>query len=626
MKILHLFMLTAITVLLFSIFPSIVKTNQEDQMNKKNEAEFVPQWAKEVVWYQIFPDRFRNGDSTNDPTKETLKGSWPHDHTSPWQVHPWASDWYQLQPYESENGKDIWLNIQRRRYGGDIQGIIDKLDYLQELGIGALYLNPLFESPSSHKYDGTMYHHIDPHFGPDPEGDKKLIANEIPDDPSTWVWTKADKLALKLIEEVHKRGMKIIFDGVFNHLGINSPFFQDVVKNQQDSKYKNWFKILSWDNSETGEKFNYQGWYGVRELPELNQDENGIVEGPKEYIFAATKRWMDPYNNGKTESGIDGWRLDVAFCVAHPFWKDWRKLVKLINPEAYLTAEVIEPIDELKPYLLGDEFDAVMNYNFAFTCAEYMIEKKTKINTTEFDKKLKVLRKAFPEGVAYVQQNLFGSHDANRIGSHIVNKNIGGYRDWGKYFPLSKKESNPLYDIRKPNENELRIKKLFVIFQMTYVGAPMVYYGNEAGMWGANDPDCRKPMVWNDMEYDDEEYNPDQSLKTKPDKVFFNKELFEHYKNLIHIRNNSKALQLGDFKAILIDDDNELYGFERNFGDEKIIVVINNNNKDQLIELKEIEVASLYDTLNQIEYKIVNGSVSFTLDKRWGVILKTKKL
>jgi hypothetical protein len=166
-----------------------------------NTKEFVPAWAKEVVWYQIFPERFRNGDSTNDPDINSIKGSWPHDDISPWQVHPWASDWYQLQDYEKINRKDIWFNIQRRRYGGDLQGIIDKLDYLKDLGISAIYLNPIFESPSSHKYDAATYHHIDPFFGPDPYGDKKLIAKENPGNAKTWVWTSADKLFLKLIKE-----------------------------------------------------------------------------------------------------------------------------------------------------------------------------------------------------------------------------------------------------------------------------------------------------------------------------------------------------------------------------------------------------------------------------------------
>ena len=158
-----------------------------------------PEWAKSAIWYQIFPDRFRNGDSTNDPTIKTLEGTWPYEKQTSWEVTPWTSDWYEPQPWEIKNGEDFYYNAQLRRYGGDIQGIIDKLDYLQDLGVNAIYLNPVFESPSAHKYGVKYYHHIDNNFGPDPEGDKKIWAQENPSDPTTWQWTSADQLFLKLI-------------------------------------------------------------------------------------------------------------------------------------------------------------------------------------------------------------------------------------------------------------------------------------------------------------------------------------------------------------------------------------------------------------------------------------------
>ena len=164
------------TINIFSLLILIMVMTNKPLNSQSNSLplieDFIPQWAKEVVWYQIFPERFCNGDTKNDPTIETLYGSWPHDTNSDWQVHPWTSDWYELQPYEKNNGKDIWYNLQRRRYGGDLQGIINKLDYIKELGIGAIYLNPVFEAPSLHKYDGATFHHIDPNFGPDPEGDR----------------------------------------------------------------------------------------------------------------------------------------------------------------------------------------------------------------------------------------------------------------------------------------------------------------------------------------------------------------------------------------------------------------------------------------------------------------------
>ncbi len=603
-------------------FTAISFSLTEEGTMIKDKDEFVPQWAKKVVWYQIFPERFRNGDVRNDPTIKDIEGAYPHDATSPWQIHPWTSDWYELQPYEKQNGKDIWFNLQRRRYGGDLQGIIDKLDYIQDLGITAIYLNPIFEAPSLHKYDGATFHHVDPNFGPDPNGDREVIKKEIPDDPSTWIWTSADKLFLELVKQVHQRKMYIIIDGVFNHMGLNSWAFKDVAKNQQNSKYKDWFTIKSWDDPKAGTKFKYEGWFGVKELPELREDENGIVAAPKKYIFDITKRWMDPDNDGNPKDGIDGWRLDVAFCVKHPFWKDWRNHVRSINPEAYLTAEVIDSIPVIKPYLEGDEFDAVMNYNFAFTCADYFISDKTKIKTSKFDKLLKELREAFPGGVEYVQQNLFDSHDTNRLLSHIVNRDIGSFRDWAKYYGISKGD-NPKYDTRKPTEDEIRIAKLMIIFQMTYVGAPMVYYGDEIGMWGANDPDCRKPMVWADLKYENEIYSPDQTKKNKSDKVEPNNDLLVHYKNLIRIRNENPALQLGNFSTVLVDNKKELYAFSRNYKDEKIIVVINNNNKTQYAKIKIPTNTKWIDLLNvNAEYRGNKSKQNIGIPAKWGVILK----
>ena len=595
-----------------------IKTLRSSQVKK----DFVPGWSKKVIWYQIFPERFRNGDTSNDPKLENLKGSWPHDTTSPWQVHSWTSDWYEMQPYEKANGKDIWYNLQRRRYGGDLQGIIDKLDYIHELGVTGIYLNPIFESPSLHKYDGATYHHIDPNFGPDPDGDRRIISSETFDDPKTWSWTSADKLFLKLIDEVHKRNMHIIIDGVFNHMGINSFPFRDVKKNQQKSKYKNWFMIKSWDDPKAGTKFEYQGWFGVKELPEIKEDENGIVAEPKKYIFAATKRWMDPEGNGNTKAGIDGWRLDVAFCVNHKFWKDWRRYVKSINPDAYLTGEVFEDsLKKFKAYLKGDEFDAVMDYPFLYTCSEYFVDEKNRIATSEFVRLLNELRELFPECVSYVQQNLVDSHDTHRLSSHIVNKDLAPYRKWNEFHPLSKAE-NPKYNTRKPDQHEREVQKLIILFQMTYLGAPMVYYGDEAGMWGANDPCCRKPMVWLDMKYQDEVFLPNQSKKEFPDKVEFDKDLFNYYKKIIAIRNSYPALQLGDFLPILVDDKNEVLAFERNYENQKVIVVLNNSKDDQQIYIPVIKGSSYKDIWNDNNiYKVADGKLQMNLSSKKGAIL-----
>ncbi len=570
----------------------------------------VPAWAKKAVWYQIFPERFCNGDPGNDPTLEDIRGAYPHDLTSPWQIHPWDCDWYELQSYEKKSGKDIWHNLQRRRYGGDVQGILDKLDYLQELGVNALYLNPVFQAPSIHKYDGATYHHIDPNFGPDPAGDRKIIASEIGHDPATWKWTSADNLMLRLIDEVHRRGIHIIFDGVFNHVGINHWAFQDVLKNQQRSLYKDWFKIFAWNNPKTGKGFKYTGWWSVKELPEWRQDENGIVAGPRDYIWAITKRWMDPNGDGDPRDGIDGWRLDVAMCVHHNFWKAWRELVKSLNPEAYLTGELVDPIDDLKPYLQGDEFDAVMNYNFTFACSEYFMSERARIRASEFNRRLQELREGFHPEVAYVMQNLLDSHDTDRLASRIVNRDKKSMRKWLDYYEWSKAQ-NPDYDRRQPNAGERQMQKLTALFQMTYLGAPMIYYGDEAGMWGANDPCCRQPMVWEDKK--------EQNEKTE---AVFDREMFEYYRKLIHIRNSHPALQLGDYKTLLADDEKDLFAFSRRHENEKVIVMINNSGETHRVQLNLSGEEKFADRLEDDRVFVAkNGRLDLEVKAKSGRIL-----
>ena len=611
------------------IFPRAVswlfsKESEGDQCAAETTSqarEFVPQWAKGAVWYQIFPERFRNGDTSNDPKVEDIAGADPQELPNHWNVHPWGSDWYQLQPYEQANGEpELWKHLLRRRYGGDLQGVIDKLDYIKGLGINAIYLNPVFDAPSLHKYDGASYHHIDPNFGPDPEGDRKLMATENPLDPSSWVWTKADELALELISEAHRRGIRVIFDGVFNHMGVKSFAFQDLRTRQQESPYKDWFIVESFRDESSATEFRYSGWFGVESLPEFKEDEYGLVSGPRDYVFAATQRWMNPKGRG-IEHGIDGWRLDVAYDVHHNFWKSWRSHVKSINPEAYLTAEIVDKPEKVKPYLQGDEFDGEMNYNFAFTAAEFFFNPpETNISASEFDQKLRELRKLYPSGVAYVVQNLFGSHDSNRVGSHIVNRGIGNFRDWGNYFTTSQAINNPEYAVRKPNEHEVQLQKLFAIFQMTYVGAPMIYYGDEVGMWGANDPDSRKPMIWPDIEYADEVFLPGGG-KRSADKVVVNGDLLSHYRALIKIRRQNPALQLGSFETTLIDDERQLYSFKREYRDNQVLVLLNNSSTDKSVSADVLGASVWRGALNNESEAIDRHSGVVKISAHSGTIL-----
>lgn len=541
-------------------------------MQKKES--FVPDWAKGIVWYQIFPERFRNGDASNDPELIHQKNSWPHNQTAPYQTHPWGSDWYARKSYELNNGLNLSDTLQRRRYGGDFQGILDKLDYLSDLGIEAIYLNPIFDAPSSHKYDAATWHHADPNFGPDPEGDRLLIQQEIPHDPSTWVWTEADKMLLKLIREVHARGMYVIFDGVFNHMGLNSWVYQDIVKHQRASKYKRWMKVTKWADETPDGSTQIKTWMGFNELPEIKQSRYGIVKEPTQYIFDVTRRWMDPLGNGDVSQGIDGWRLDVAYCIKHPFWKKWRKHVRSLNPKAYLVAEIIESPEAQKPYLQGDEFDATMNYNFAFALSEFFIRSQKPISPTEFDKKLREVREAYPPEVSEVMHNLLGSHDTDRVASRIMNAHLFTMRWWNEYYEKSKATTNPKYRSGKPDEQAVRIQQLMALFQMTYIGAPVIYYGDEVGMWGGNDPCNRKPMLWEDISYEDECVFPNEPGRSR-ESVGVNKQLLDFYKTMIAFRRKHPSLKIGHYETVLTDDSTGLFGFRRFNDFEEVMVIVN---------------------------------------------------
>ncbi|MFZ5947909.1 MAG: glycoside hydrolase family 13 protein [Stygiobacter sp.] len=583
-----------------------------------------PAWAKEAVWYQIFPERFFNGDKSNDPHPIDMKGAWPFFVPGGWTITSWTWDWYKLQPYEKKLGKNFYDVVNIRRYGGDIQGIIDKLDYLQDLGITAIYLNPIFESPSLHKYDATMYHHIDNNFGPNPERDRKIWEEENPADPTTWEWTTADKLFLKLIDEVHKRGMKIIIDGVFNHMGLTSWAFQDVVKNQENSKFKNWFTIKRFDNPATPEnEFDYEGWYGIKDLPEIREDENGIVEGPREYIHAIVKRWMDPNNDGNPNDGIDGWRLDVAEMVNHNFWKTFRQWVREINSNAYIVGEVWwqdwknYKMFDASPWLKGDEFDAVMNYRFTRANKNFVLNKKEKDDVFAYIDSIKTMMKNYKDNY-YVMMNLLGSHDTERLASVVVNPDF-------QYDHGANARDSRNYDVRKPNESERLKQKFVVALQMTQPGAPHIYNGDEAGMWGGDDPDDRKPNVWKEFKYDDETTHP-FGLPRKADKVKFDDNLFNFYKKMIKIRKENKALSLGSIDFFINENQKNLIVYERIFNGEKLFIVGNNNTKKEKVNLKDFEIFKDYKLLKDLVteklFDIHKVKFNLTLDPFQLMILK----
>ena len=538
-----------------------------------------PEWHKSAIWYQIFPDRFYNGDPSNDPTVETLAGTWPYEKQNSWQVMPWTSDWYKPQPWEIENGGGFYYNAQLRRYGGDIQGIIDKLDYLHQLGINAIYLNPIFESPSSHKYGTRFYHHIDNNFGPDPLGDEQIWKDENPADPSTWKWTSADKIFLELVKQVHYRGMKIIIDGVFNHVGIPFWAFEDVRNKGKSSQYVDWFTIHFWDDSTTSiDEFDYDGWNGIKDLPVLKEDENGLILPIQDHIHEIIKRWMDPNGDGDPSDGIDGWRLDVAEQVDINFWRTFNKWVTDINPEAYLTGEVwwddfwTNEMINAAPWLGDEVFDGVMNYRLADALFKFFIDKKKKITRLEFANILQTMINDYGLEQFHSVQNVLGSHDIERIASACVNPDR-----WIDH--ANNLQFNPEFKVHRPNSKERQIQKLLIAFQFLFPGNPYIYYGDEAGMWGADDPDCRKPMVWSEFDYENEVYHP-YRLDKQFDSVAVNSDLMTFYSNLIQLRKKSTCLNSGEFRIENVSSE-ELFVFSRFQHHSRITAIFNRSDDVQ---------------------------------------------
>ncbi|MEO0587529.1 MAG: alpha-amylase family glycosyl hydrolase, partial [Planctomycetota bacterium] len=353
-----------------------------------------PDWARDAVWYQIFAERFRNGDPSNDPGDAEYE-----------TLLPWTSDWWKTHTQHGEVAGDENFyegqgNVWRRRYGGDIQGVMDKLDYLRELGINAIYFNPVFEAESMHKYDASDFRHIDDTFGVKGEWP---VASET-DDPATWTWTASDRLFLDFLKQAKAKGFKVIIDGVFNHVGQRHYAFQDVLKNGRNSPYADWFAITDWGNpANHGKPETYGQPGGIQwkawdqpngALPTFAQDESlGLAPGPRQHIFDITSRWMDPNGDGDPSDGIDGWRLDVPGDIPHPFWIDWRVHVKSINPDAYISGEIW---GMAQPWLQGDQFDAVMNYQFSMPALDFFADQRDATLPSEFAQRLSEVIYAYP--------------------------------------------------------------------------------------------------------------------------------------------------------------------------------------------------------------------------------------
>lgn len=565
-----------------------------------SEVESVPDWAATAVWYQVFPERFANGDPSNDPLRQSLER--PRRVAEKWAPTPWTGDWYLRAGWEKQRGDDFYGSVYDRRYGGDLAGVIERLDYLVDLGINAIYFNPMFHAASLHKYDATSFHHIDPYFGPDPAGDLALMEAET-EDPATWAWTTADRLFLELLAKCHERGVRVVIDGVFNHTGRRCFAFQDVIENQADSRYHDWYVVRSFDDPQTPEnEFRYEGWWGAMSLPIFADNAAGddLAAGPKAYVHAITRRWMDPDGDGDPSDGVDGWRLDVANEVPIGFWAEWNRLVREVNPAAYTVAEHWEDAAE---FLDEGGFSATMNYHgFAQPVKAFVIDGR--LPASRFAQLLVDRMLAHPERRRHAMQNLIDSHDTPRVASMTVNaRRQPPYENPTSFDYDAGRWNSPRgwdrYEVRAPRRAERRLQRIVAVLQATCVGAPMLYYGTEAGMWGADDPDDRKPMVWPDLAYDDEASDPRGRTRVA-DPVGFDHGLHAFYRFVLKMRTTMPVLSQGGFEVLRTDDAAKALVFRRRLDDQSVYVVVNRGDgpwsvaldADRGRRLKEVFTAS----------------------------------
>lgn len=475
-----------------------------------------PDWVKNAVFYQIFPDRFaRTQRQVNDPAMAVPLEAWDS---------PPTSFGYK---------------------GGSLWGVLDQLDYLQDLGINAIYFTPIFQSASNHRYHTHDYYRIDPLLG-------------------------GDTAFYQLLQAAHERQMRVVLDGVFNHSSRGFFYFNDVLENGPHSPWLDWFKVSNWPLAAyDGERpANYTGWVGNRALPTFNHDNPHV----REYIMRVAEFWV--------KQGIDGWRLDVPFEItADGFWQEFRDRVKAINPEAYIIGEVWH---DARAWLDGSQFDGVMNYLFtgptlAFTAKERVVRSLVEapnyhpypaLDAAGYAAKIEALLGLYDWEIQQSQLNILSSHDTARALS-----------------------------VASDDKDSVA---LAVLLQMTFPGAPSLYYGDEVGLGGGLDPDCRRvfpePAAW------------DQSLLSL-------------HKQLIALRHAHPALRTGRYRCLLVEG--EVYGLSRSLPAETLTVVVNSGDRaaEPRLVLPAAEHLSCLFSHNAADFRAEAGTVQLKLPPRSGIIL-----
>ena len=415
-----------------------------------------PAWARDAIFYQIFPDRFRNGDPRNEP--------------------PGTRPWGELPTRESTFGGDLW-------------GVLEKLDYLEDLGVTALYLTPVFLAPTNHKYDTQDYFQVDPAFG----GNEALRA---------------------LAAALHARGMRLLLDGVFNHCGERHPFFQDVLNRGRASPYWDWFTI--WGDRVVREpEPNYACWAGVPSMPEWNHKNSEV----REYLLSVVRHWLEEYR-------IDGWRLDTVEYLPPDFVREVYRATKEVRPDAYVLGEVM---GMAASWFKFGALDGVMNYRLRDGLVAFFARGEWSAET--FCHHIYAVRRSYPPENNFTMYNLVSSHDVPRFLSLC--------------------------------QGEARRLTLAYAFLFTYVGAPAIYYGDEIGLTGGEDPDCRRCFPWKEAHWD--------------------REILEDLRRLARIRHGSLALRRGDF--LLVEAKDQFLSFLRSWEGEEVCVALNAGERGQTLAL-----------------------------------------
>ena len=567
----------------------------------------VPEWARGAVMYQIYTDRFCNGDASNDVLdREYIYINEPVRRVTDWEEPPSEMD-------------------VRNFYGGDLQGVIDKLDYLQKLKVEAIYLNPIFVSPSNHKYDCQDYEHVDPHLGVIVRDEGSLVPEGENDNANAGRYAcrtacrenleASDRLLIRLIEEAHARGMKVLLDGVFNHCGSFNKWLdaERIYKKEgsyepgafesADSPYRTFFKFN--DPDAWPDNASYDGWWGHRTLPKLNYEGSETLY---QYVMEIARKWVSPPFNA------DGWRLDVAADLGfsaefnHRFWRDFRRVVKEANPQAVVLAE---HYGGPSSWLAGDQWDTVMNYDAFMEPVSWFLTGMEK-HSDSYNGDLDGNGRAFFDTMKYhmsrmqtqsvqAAMNELSNHDHSRFLTR-TNKTVG--RVASKGAQAASEGIN--YGLFRAG----------VVMQMTWPGSPTIYYGDEAGVCGWTDPDNRRTYPWGKE----------------------NLELIEFHCYLTGIRRRTPALRKGSVKELLAGKNIIAYG--RFQGESRCVVIVNSGSDTMTLKVPVWQIGACdgYELVRvmlayaegynagTIRYPVRDGQLNITVGGYNSIILVAERL